>query len=117
MIHRLRVQNFKSIIDVTVDLLPVTVLVGKSGTGKSNFIQSLRLLRDVLASHPQYLQVLQQQWAQFRPAILSDGTTSFELEFSVAGIDERFRYKLSLWQQMGQLPGCLAGQHVRYGSC
>ena len=42
MIHRLRVQNFKSIIDVAVDLSPVTVLVGKSGSGKSNFIQSLR---------------------------------------------------------------------------
>jgi AAA15 family ATPase/GTPase len=36
MITRLRVQNFKSIIDVTVDLSAVTVLVGESGTGKSN---------------------------------------------------------------------------------
>jgi predicted ATPase len=105
MIHRIRVQNFKSIIDVTVDLSAVTVIVGKSGTGKSNFIQSLRLLRDVLSAHPQYLQVLQQNWPQFRPATMSDGSPSFELEFSVAGIDERFKYKLSLWQQMGQLPG------------
>ena len=36
MIHRFRVQNFKSIVDVDVDLSPVTVLVGKSGTGKSS---------------------------------------------------------------------------------
>jgi predicted ATPase len=104
MINRLRVQNFKSIIDVTVDLSPVNVLVGKSGTGKSNFIQSLRLLRDVLSAQPQSLQVLHQQWAQFRPAAMSEGTISFELEFSIAGIDERFKYQLSLWQQMGQLP-------------
>ncbi|HMF38798.1 MAG TPA: hypothetical protein VKF17_19340 [Isosphaeraceae bacterium] len=33
MIHRFHVQNFKSIVDVDVDLSPVTVLVGKSGTG------------------------------------------------------------------------------------
>ena len=50
MIHRFRVQNFKSIVDVDVDLSPVTVLVGKSGTGKSSFVQALRFLRDVLIS-------------------------------------------------------------------
>jgi predicted ATPase len=37
--------TFKSIIEVTVDLSEVTVLVGRSGTGKSNVMQSLRLLR------------------------------------------------------------------------
>ena len=50
MIHRFRVQNFKSIVDVDVDLSPVTVLVGKSGTGKSNFVHALRFLRDILIS-------------------------------------------------------------------
>jgi AAA ATPase domain len=47
MIHRFRVRVFKSIADVDVDLSPVTVLVGRSGTGKSNFVQALRFLRDV----------------------------------------------------------------------
>jgi predicted ATPase len=103
MIHRLRVQNFKSIIDVTVDLSPVTVLVGRSGTGKSNFIQSLRLLRDFLSSHVPPHQ-LHQQWAQLRPAITSDGPTAFEVEFSIAGIEEKFKYQLSLGQQIGQFP-------------
>lgn len=103
MIHRLRVQNFKSIIDVTVDLSPVTVLVGKSGTGKSNFIQSLRLLRDVLAS-PQAAVVLHQQWAQLRPATASEGPTAFEVAFSIAGIDERFKYELSFGHEIGHNP-------------
>ena len=49
MIHRFRVQNFKSIADVDVELSPVTVLVGRSGTGKSSFVQALRFLRDVLS--------------------------------------------------------------------
>jgi predicted ATPase len=102
MIHRVRVQNFKSILDVTVDLSPVTVLVGKAGTGKSNFIQSMRLLRDYLAS--QQRQVLQQRWPGFRPAMASDGSASFEIEFSIAGIDDRFTYQLSLPQQIGQVP-------------
>ena len=66
MIHRFRVQNFKSIVDVDVDLSPVTVLVGKSGTGKSSFVQALRFLRDVLISQP----VLQQSWL---PIATGDG--------------------------------------------
>jgi predicted ATPase len=127
MIHRVRVQNFKSIIDVTVDLSPVTVLVGRSGTGKSNFIHALRFLRDVLSA--QYQQVLQQEWAQSRPAMGADGPTSFEVQFSIAGIDERFTYQLSLGLQIGQLPveerltlgakylfhQVPGGQHPQYG--
>jgi hypothetical protein len=91
MIHRLRVQNFKSIADVDVDLSPVTVLVGRSGTGKSNFVQALRSLRDVLISN----QNLQQAWPQLRPVTASDAPTTFLVEFSVAGVEEKFTYELS----------------------
>jgi predicted ATPase len=94
MIHRFRVRNFKSIVDVDVELSPVTVLVGKSGTGKSNFVQALRFLRDVLISN----QSLQQAWPRIRPAIPSGGPTTFEIEFSVAGIDERYQYELYINQ-------------------
>jgi len=50
MIHCIRIQNFKSLRDVTVDLSPVTVFIGKSGTGKTNFASAIRFLRDYLAS-------------------------------------------------------------------
>ncbi len=50
MIHRVRVANFKSIRSVTVNLSPVTVLVGKSGSGKSNFVESIRCLRDIFGA-------------------------------------------------------------------
>lgn len=46
MITRVRIQNFRSLVDVTVDLEPLTVLIGRSGTGKSNSVlpRSPRLL-------------------------------------------------------------------------
>ena len=87
MIHRFRVQNFKSIADVDVELSPVTVLVGRSGTGKSNFVHALRFLRDVLVSNQNPL-VLQQSWPLLRPAKISDIPTAFVVEFSVAGVEE-----------------------------
>lgn len=67
MIHRFQVQNFKSIIDVDVELADVTVLVGKSGTGKSNFVEAIRTLRDILSSQQQRSE-LQQKWMQVCPA-------------------------------------------------
>src|ERR1700676_2870761 len=48
MIKRVRIQNFRSLVDVTVDLDPLTVLIGRSGTGKSNFVHAIRFLRDSL---------------------------------------------------------------------
>lgn len=92
MIHRFRVQNFKSIVDVDVDLSPVTVLVGKSGTGKSSFVQALRFLRDALMSKP----IAQQTWPQLRPVAAAGAPTTFYVEFSVAGIEEKFQYELAI---------------------
>ena len=95
MINCIRIQNYKSIVDVTVDLSPVTVLVGRSGTGKSNFVEAIRWLRDVLSSG-QHAQQLQQQWQQIQPATSKDSLLSFDMKFSVTGIPESYRYQLTL---------------------
>jgi predicted ATPase len=115
MIHRVRVRNFKSIIDVDVDLSPVTVLVGKSGVGESNFVQALRVLRNVLSGQAQ---VEQQQWPQLRPAMASDDPTLFQVEFSIAGMVEKFRYELSIskdgpQQPLNEEPSTLLGPNPR----
>ena len=46
MITRVRVKNFRSIADADVELGPLTVLVGRNGSGKSAFIDALRFVRD-----------------------------------------------------------------------
>ena len=97
MIHRFRVQNFKSLIDVSVDLEPVTVLVGRSGTGKSNFVEAIRTLRDIL-SKEQGTQNIQQAWPIYRPATKPEGRTRFEVDFSIKGIGEKFSYQLTISQ-------------------
>jgi hypothetical protein len=103
MIHRVRIQNFKSIIDVTVDLSPVTVLVGRSGTGKSNFVHSLRWLRDILTS-PHQANAFQQQWPLLRPALSPNSAPRFEVEFSIAGLQEKFAYEISFAPEGPQAP-------------
>lgn len=93
MIHRIRIQNFKSLRDVTVDLSPVTVFVGRSGTGKTNFASAIRFLRDYLAFGPQ--PNFPQQQHLFKCATDPSGAIGFEVEFDVPGFTDRFVYALT----------------------
>lgn len=97
MIHRFRVTNFKSLYDVSVELSPITVLVGKSGTGKSNFVESLRTLREVISQSNLRAQIA--KWPGYRPATARESATRFEIEFSILGVAERFSYELEIAPQ------------------
>lgn len=95
MIKGIRIQNFRSLIDVTVDLDPLTVLIGRSGTGKSNFVQAIRFLRDTLDARRlnndamihthRFLHVDHQQ-----------EPLDYNVRFSIRGLGESFEYNLRL---------------------
>lgn len=44
MITKLHIENFKCLRDVTVELQPLTVLIGKNDTGKTSFLEALGML-------------------------------------------------------------------------
>jgi predicted ATPase len=96
MIRRFRVANFKSLVDVSVDLSPITVLIGRSGSGKTNFIDALRLLRDYLKLNAQAINA-QGGWQRVgSSAATGNKTLRFEVEFDFDASEERFHYTLSL---------------------
>ncbi len=93
MIKRIRIQNFRSLFDVTVDLDPLTVLIGRSGTGKSNFVDAIRFLRDSLSAR----QVNVNSLGGIHRVLHVDHQKeplNYYLQFSIAGIDESFDYNL-----------------------
>lgn len=47
-LSRVRIRNYKSIESCTVSLSRLTVLVGRNGSGKSNFLDALRFVADGL---------------------------------------------------------------------
>ena len=49
-IKRIHVVNYRSIIDETLDCSNLTVLIGKNGSGKSSFLQALKLYMETGAS-------------------------------------------------------------------
>lgn len=48
-LRRVRIRGYKSIASCDVALEPLTILVGRNGSGKSNFLDALAFLRDVMA--------------------------------------------------------------------
>ncbi len=89
MIKHIRIQNFRSLVDVSVDLAPLTVLIGRSGTGKSNFVQAIRFLRNLL-SQPQSVRT------NILPAHLKQGTLGYTLRLEIPGYLDELEYSLQL---------------------
>jgi predicted ATPase len=48
MIRRVKIRNYKSIKSCDVELKPFTILVGRNGSGKSNFLDALRFVGEGL---------------------------------------------------------------------
>src|SRR5215210_4576350 len=44
MLQQIRIQNFKSLKDVTLDLQQVNLLIGPNNSGKSNLLKALEFL-------------------------------------------------------------------------
>ena len=55
MITRIAIKNFRS-LDVDFTLDPVTVIVGRSGMGKTNVIDALRFLRKALTPQKPFVE-------------------------------------------------------------
>jgi predicted ATPase len=102
MITRIRIQNFRSLVNVTVDLDPLTVLIGRSGTGKSNFVEAIRFLRDSLNArtmNANRLGGVHRVWHvdhQGKPL-------DYNVLFSIAGIGGSFEYSLRVNLHPGQV--------------
>jgi len=52
MLETIRIAGFKSIQDQTIDLTPLTVVIGANGAGKSNLLALFKLLNALFANTP-----------------------------------------------------------------
>ncbi|ADX84890.1 AAA family ATPase [Saccharolobus islandicus] len=49
MINKITIRNFKSLESVDVDLKKINVLIGPNGSGKTAFVESLLLSRNIIS--------------------------------------------------------------------
>ena len=47
MLKRIKIQGYKSLVDLELNLKPLSVLVGPNASGKSNFLDALQLLSQI----------------------------------------------------------------------
>jgi len=114
MIHRIKIKGYKS-LDVDFELSPeVTVLVGRSGSGKSNFVEALRFLRNALRDS-NIVHSLQQRKAQIEalPKDKDGFSVEFCVEYSVPAFSERISYGFVLGNISGHL--CVSSESLKIG--
>ena len=100
MIKSIRIENFKSLRYVDVELTPLTVLIGRSGTGKSNFVDALAFFRDCLVSG----ETIANRWGSAQRFFCATAPREnaklpriiFTVRFDAPGHDSEFRYMLQL---------------------
>ena len=95
MIKRFSVSNFKSIKSVNVDFSDITVLVGRSGTGKSNFLRAIQFFRNLIIGDGCRNRIGSNFPATFEK---SEQNTSmrFEIEFAISGMNSNYVYSIEL---------------------
>src|SRR5262249_31363885 len=100
MIKHVRITGFKSLETVSVHLDPVTVLIGRSGTGKSNFVEALRFLRDYLTDRDEgTARRGEAGWHRVVSATASPPkTVAFSVTFTAPGISGDYEYLLTFQQ-------------------
>ncbi len=94
MIKRIKISDFKSIRELDLSLDPVTVLVGRSGTGKSNIVQALRFLRNYLLGGDNAINY-ELGWERIIPVGVNKPKTSIEVTFSLPGEDLDYNYRIA----------------------
>lgn len=77
MIRRLRIRGYKSLVDVDVELAPLTVVFGPNAAGKSNLLDAVNLLARMVTSEN-----LEEAFAEHRGSPLEAFT------FSTGGMSE-----------------------------
>lgn len=84
-LRRVRIRNYKSIAFCDVTLEPLTLLVGRNGSGKSNFLDALAFVRDVLATNAPEAVQRRGGWTSVHRRTGWGEPISFSLDLSLDG--------------------------------
>lgn len=91
-ITKIKLSNFKSFEDVKVNLNNFNVLIGKNASGKSNFVQIFRFLRD-LARDDMETAISNQGGIEYLSNIKLDKSKKFSIEITS---DKNFRFPIEI---------------------
>ena len=112
-LRRVNIRNFKSIEGCRVDLAPLTILVGRNGSGKSNFLDAVRFVTDSLqASLGQALRDRGGLSAVLRRGTLIAKSFTIELELLLPS-QSRLRYGFEIGKKL-EADDVITVKHERF---
>ena len=115
MIKRVEIEGYRSIRKVEVDLAPVTVLIGKSGSGKSNFCHAIRFIRNLVAHDIQKAVDIEKGWERILPVWGRDKGFKSKVIFNLGSGDD-YEYYLHFAPVQSQPGTCAFNEEMlKYG--
>jgi len=94
MIRRIKIRDFKSIRELDLEIGPLTVLIGRGGSGKSNLVQGIRFLRNLLLNFQEAI-IYELGWERIVPVGETRPKTSIEVFFNIPGTDIEYNYAVA----------------------
>ncbi len=80
-INQVQLRNYKSIHFCDVSLEPLTIFVGQNGSGKSNFLDALGFLTDLMDSRVSHAVYRRKGWKNIHSAHASSDNLTLKLHF------------------------------------
>ncbi len=119
-LRRVRIQGYKSIAFCDVALQPLTILVGRNAAGKSNFLDALAFLRDVMALGVTEAVKRRGGWSAIACRKSSAQEIVIEIEVGFFGCrstsqatPERCRERNFVWSRRASLVGAIPPRIIR----
>src|ERR1700684_3773480 len=82
-LRRVRIRGYKSIAFCDVALEPLTILVGRNASGKSNFLDALAFIKDAMETNITEATKRHGGWQSMLSHLTTDGEIAFELELAL----------------------------------
>jgi hypothetical protein len=104
-LRRVRIRGYKSIAFCDVTLEPLTILVGRNASGKSNFLDALAFLRDAMQTSVSEAATRRGGWSSIACRTANTQTIGFEVEaLFLSGSPQLATYRVELSAEKNAAP-------------